>query len=106
MLARIKAGQTVRLHSEYSSAHAADDVMGIMLATCGLREPALAARPNRPCRPHPRAVSSRSERRRHVPPFSRRAGLDGWVALGVWPSDRSDRFRFHQVGQPPTPRNL
>ena len=30
-LARVKAGQTVRLHSEYQSPHAADDVMGIML---------------------------------------------------------------------------
>jgi ketosteroid isomerase-like protein len=26
-----KSGQTVRLHSEYNSTHAADDVMGIML---------------------------------------------------------------------------
>jgi Stress up-regulated Nod 19 len=31
-LARVKSGQTVRLHSEYQSSHAADDVMGIMLA--------------------------------------------------------------------------
>lgn len=31
-LARVKAGQTVRLHSEYQSPDAADDVMGIMLA--------------------------------------------------------------------------
>jgi hypothetical protein len=30
-LARIRDGQTVTLHSEYQSAHAADDVMGIML---------------------------------------------------------------------------
>jgi hypothetical protein len=30
-LAQVKAGQTVRLHSEYQSGHAADDVMGIML---------------------------------------------------------------------------
>jgi hypothetical protein len=30
-LAVIQAGQTVRLHSEYNSTHAADDVMGIML---------------------------------------------------------------------------
>jgi hypothetical protein len=30
-LATIKSGQTVRLHSEYNSGHAADDVMGIML---------------------------------------------------------------------------
>jgi hypothetical protein len=30
-LARIAEGQTVRLHSEYSSAHAVNDVMGIML---------------------------------------------------------------------------
>jgi hypothetical protein len=30
-LATISTGQTVRLHSEYQSAHAADDVMGIML---------------------------------------------------------------------------
>jgi hypothetical protein len=30
-LARVTAGQTVRLHSEYQSSHAADDVMGIML---------------------------------------------------------------------------
>jgi hypothetical protein len=30
-LAQIKSGQTVRLHSEYQSSHAADDVMGIML---------------------------------------------------------------------------
>jgi hypothetical protein len=29
---KLSAGQTVRLHSEYQSAHAADDVMGIMLA--------------------------------------------------------------------------
>ena len=27
----LKAGQTVRLHSEYDSTHPADDVMGIML---------------------------------------------------------------------------
>ena len=31
-LARLRTGQIVRLHSEYQSAHAADDVMGIMLA--------------------------------------------------------------------------
>ncbi len=31
-LARIRSGQTVRLHSEYNSPHPADDVMGIMLA--------------------------------------------------------------------------
>ena len=31
-LARLKAGQIVRLHSMYNSRHAADDVMGIMLA--------------------------------------------------------------------------
>ena len=30
-LARIKLGQTVRLHSQYQSMHGADDVMGIML---------------------------------------------------------------------------
>jgi len=30
-LARVRSGQTVRLHSEYQSSHAADDVMGIML---------------------------------------------------------------------------
>jgi hypothetical protein len=30
-LARLQQGQVVRLHSEYQSAHAADDVMGIML---------------------------------------------------------------------------
>jgi Stress up-regulated Nod 19 len=30
-LPRIRSGQTVRLHSEYNSTHAADDVMGIML---------------------------------------------------------------------------
>jgi Stress up-regulated Nod 19 len=30
-LATVRAGQTVRLHSEYQSSHAADDVMGIML---------------------------------------------------------------------------
>jgi hypothetical protein len=30
-LAELKWGQTVRLHSEYQSSHAADDVMGIML---------------------------------------------------------------------------
>ena len=30
-LATVTAGQTVRLHSEYQSSHAADDVMGIML---------------------------------------------------------------------------
>jgi hypothetical protein len=30
-LARVTSGQTVRLHSEYQSSHAADDVMGIML---------------------------------------------------------------------------
>jgi hypothetical protein len=30
-LATISTGQTVRLHSEYQSSHAADDVMGIML---------------------------------------------------------------------------
>ena len=30
-LARLRSGQTVRLHSEYNSTHAADDVMGIML---------------------------------------------------------------------------
>jgi hypothetical protein len=30
-LAVVQAGQTVRLHSEYNSTHAADDVMGIML---------------------------------------------------------------------------
>ena len=31
-LIRLKAGQVVRLHSEYNSTHAAHDVMGIMLA--------------------------------------------------------------------------
>jgi hypothetical protein len=31
-LARVKLGDTVRLHSEYLSTHPADDVMGIMLA--------------------------------------------------------------------------
>jgi len=31
-LARVKLGDTVRLHSEYQSTHPADDVMGIMLA--------------------------------------------------------------------------
>ena len=30
-LARVTSGQIVRLHSEYQSSHAADDVMGIML---------------------------------------------------------------------------
>ena len=30
-LATVRSGQTVRLHSEYQSSHAADDVMGIML---------------------------------------------------------------------------
>src|SRR5215216_3153775 len=30
-LASVKSGQTVRLHSEYNSTHAANDVMGIML---------------------------------------------------------------------------
>ena len=30
-LAVVKSGEVVRLHSEYRSAHAADDVMGIML---------------------------------------------------------------------------
>jgi hypothetical protein len=30
-LATIATGQTVRLHSEYQSSHAANDVMGIML---------------------------------------------------------------------------
>jgi hypothetical protein len=30
-LARVRLGQTVRLHSMYQSSHAADDVMGIML---------------------------------------------------------------------------
>lgn len=30
-LATVSAGETVRLHSEYQSSHAADDVMGIML---------------------------------------------------------------------------
>jgi hypothetical protein len=30
-LATIQKGETVRLHSEYNSPHAADDVMGIML---------------------------------------------------------------------------
>ena len=30
-LARLRSGQTVRLHSEYHSSQAADDVMGIML---------------------------------------------------------------------------
>jgi hypothetical protein len=30
-LATIQQGQVVRLHSEYNSSHAADDVMGIML---------------------------------------------------------------------------
>jgi hypothetical protein len=30
-LATVAAGQVVRLHSEYQSSHAADDVMGIML---------------------------------------------------------------------------
>jgi hypothetical protein len=28
---QLEAGQSVRLHSEYQSSHAADDVMGIML---------------------------------------------------------------------------
>jgi hypothetical protein len=32
-LAVIKSGEVVRLHSEYNSTHAADDVMGIMLGT-------------------------------------------------------------------------
>jgi hypothetical protein len=31
-VATVHSGQTVRLHSEYNSTHAADDVMGIMLA--------------------------------------------------------------------------
>jgi len=31
-LAIVHQGQVVRLHSEYQSSHAADDVMGIMLA--------------------------------------------------------------------------
>jgi hypothetical protein len=31
-VATIASGDIVRLHSEYQSAHAADDVMGIMLA--------------------------------------------------------------------------
>jgi Stress up-regulated Nod 19 len=31
-VARVQAGQIVRLHSQYQSSHAADDVMGIMLA--------------------------------------------------------------------------
>jgi hypothetical protein len=31
-VARLKQGEIVRLHSEYQSSHAADDVMGIMLA--------------------------------------------------------------------------
>jgi hypothetical protein len=31
-LATLQLGEVVRLHSEYQSAHAADDVMGIMLA--------------------------------------------------------------------------
>ena len=31
-LAQVRQGETVRLHSEYQSSHAADDVMGIMLA--------------------------------------------------------------------------
>ena len=31
-VATVKAGEIVRLHSEYQSSHAADDVMGIMLA--------------------------------------------------------------------------
>lgn len=31
----VRSGETVRLHSEYQSAHAADDVMGIMLAYIG-----------------------------------------------------------------------
>ena len=30
-LVTVGAGQTVRLHSEYQSSHAANDVMGIML---------------------------------------------------------------------------
>ena len=30
-IAQVQSGQTVRLHSEYQSSHAADDVMGIML---------------------------------------------------------------------------
>jgi hypothetical protein len=34
-LATIQSGQTVRLHSEYNSGHAADDVMGIMLMYIG-----------------------------------------------------------------------
>jgi hypothetical protein len=31
-LGMIRQGETVRLHSEYNSSHAANDVMGIMLA--------------------------------------------------------------------------
>jgi hypothetical protein len=31
-LARVQRGEIVRLHSMYQSAHAANDVMGIMLA--------------------------------------------------------------------------
>jgi len=34
-VATIQSGQTVRLHSAYESSHAADDVMGIMLAYVG-----------------------------------------------------------------------
>jgi hypothetical protein len=30
-LARVRQGETVRLHSMYQSSHPADDVMGIML---------------------------------------------------------------------------